>query len=81
MMVLIAFFVVQGQMPALLKYISIMLLTFASTLLIYESIIKRTVATRLLFGLKVKANNKHKLLPTVKHRKRKNLCKASGCSW
>jgi len=50
--IMIAYFVVQWQVNALVKYILIVLGAIAATLLIYDIAVRRTPPTRFLFGLK-----------------------------
>lgn len=50
--VLIGFYVVQWQVPALPKYAVISLGSLAATLLLYEIGVRRTQLTRFLFGMK-----------------------------
>jgi hypothetical protein len=50
--VILAFYVVQWQSGALLKFLVISLSALAITLLLYEFVIRRTRLTRFLFGMK-----------------------------
>ena len=50
--IIIAFYVVQSDMPVALKYAVIVSASLASTLLVYHVLVKRTNATRFLFGMK-----------------------------
>jgi len=52
--VLIGFYVVKWQVPALLKYVVISLGSLAGTLLLYDIGVRRTPVTRFLFGMKSK---------------------------
>ena len=51
--IIVAFYVVQWNAPILLKYLVIVLASFAATMLLYE-IARRWGVTRFLFGLKKK---------------------------
>ena len=50
--VIIAFYVVQWNTSVLLKFFTIAMAALTITLLLYEVVIKRTTATRFLFGMK-----------------------------
>ena len=52
--VIIGFYVVQWDLPALVKYVLISLATLLVTVLIYDIVIRRTQVTRFLFGMKAK---------------------------
>ena len=51
-LVIIGFYVVQWHISALLKFLVISLATLTVTLLLYETVVKRTRLTRYLFGMK-----------------------------
>ena len=53
--VIVAFYVVQWDFSALLKFFVIAMSALIITLLLYEVVIKRTKATRFLFGMKSRA--------------------------
>ena len=52
--ILIGYFVVQWQVNAFVKYVVIVLGAIVATLLICDIAVRRTLATRILFGLKLK---------------------------
>jgi len=54
--IMIAYFVVQWQVNALVKYLVIVLGAIVATFLIYDIAVRRTPPTRFLFGLKTRKN-------------------------
>jgi hypothetical protein len=50
--VVIGFYVVQWEVPALVKYLVISLTALVATLVLYDVGVRRTAVTRVLFGMK-----------------------------
>jgi hypothetical protein len=52
--IIVGYYVIQWDIPVLAKYFSIIIISFAVIMLLYEFIVKRTNVTRFLFGMRRK---------------------------
>ncbi|MFC2029192.1 acyltransferase family protein [Chloroflexota bacterium] len=63
--VIIGFYVVQGQAGPLVKYLAIVLCTLVVTLVVYDIAVRRTRLTRFLFGMKPSTTGSEQTPPNV----------------
>ena len=61
--IVLGYYVVQWDVNALVKFVAIALPSLAVTLLVYEFGVRRTAATRFLFGMKEQRRQKVELAP------------------